>query len=118
MPISYTQAALGACIEVPSLEGRHELTIPPGTDSGHVFRIRGCGVPDPRGGPRGDLYVKTFVEVPKALDRAEESLLRDLAELEHKNVAPHRRSFLDRIRDYFGATEVESHQTSESEREE
>ena len=118
MPISYTQAALGARIEVPSLEGRHELTIPPGTDSGHVFRIRGHGVPDPRGGSQGDLFVRTFVEVPKKLDNTEEALLRNLAELEDKNVAPHRRSFLDRIRDYFSANEVESRQTSWSEREE
>ena len=101
MPISYTQAVLGATIEVPTLEGADQITIPEGTESGHVFQIRGRGMPDPRGGRRGDLLVQTYVEVPKKLAPEEESLLRKLAELEHSNVAPHRKSFLENIRDYF-----------------
>ncbi len=105
MPISYTQATLGAKIDVPSLDGRHELTIPAGTESGQMFAIRGCGVPDPRGSARGDLLVRTFVEVPKKLDAAQEALLRQLAAIEESNVAPHRKSFTERIRDYFGARE-------------
>ena len=105
MPISYTQAALGATIEVPSLEGRHELNIPSGTESGQMFAIRGCGIRDPRGGGKGDLLVRTYVEVPKKLDTAQETLLRQLAEVEESNVAPHRKSFTERIRDYFGARE-------------
>ena len=105
MPISYTQAALGAKIDVPSLEGRHELNLPAGTESGQMFAIRNCGIPDPRSQRKGDLLVRTFVEVPKKLDAAQEQLLRELAEIEQANVAPRRKSFMERIRDYFGSAE-------------
>ena len=103
MPISYTQATLGAVIEVPTLEGAHTLKIPPGTESGKVFVIKRLGAPSPHGGARGDLMVRTFVEVPKQLEKREEALLRELAELEDSNVAPQRQSFLDKIRNYFSA---------------
>jgi molecular chaperone DnaJ len=106
MPISYTQAALGASIEVPTLEGPFELTVPPGTQSGEVFRIRGRGVADPRGGAAGDLHVQTFIEVPKKLGTRQEELLRELAELEQADVSPHRKSFLERLREYFTPAEA------------
>lgn len=105
MPISYTQAALGAELNVPTLTGREVLKVPSGTESGRLFRIRGAGMPDPRGRGQGDLIVQTFVEVPKKLDKREEALLRELAEIEESNVAPQRKSVLDKIRDYFGASE-------------
>ncbi|MFI4876534.1 MAG: molecular chaperone DnaJ [Blastopirellula sp. JB062] len=102
MPISYTQAALGAEIEAPTLiDGAHKLTIPMGTASGEVFKIRGKGMPDPHGRGQGDLYVQTYIEVPKKLDARQEELLRELAEIEHANVSPHRKSFLESIRDYL-----------------
>ena len=101
MPISYTQAALGATIQVPTLEGPYELTIPPGTPSGEVFRIRGRGMPDPRGGPPGDLHVQTYIEVPKKLTPRQERILRELAEVEHTEVSPHRQTFLERIWGYL-----------------
>ena len=104
IPISYTQAVLGSEIDVPTLEKPATLTIPAGTESGQVFQLRGRGMPDPRGrGGRGDLRVQTFVEVPKKLNADEEDLLRQLAELERKNVAPRRKSFLEKIGDYFGS---------------
>jgi molecular chaperone DnaJ len=106
MPISYSQAALGASIEVPTLNGKHELKIPPGTQSGEVFRVRGRGLADPRGGSAGDLHVQTFIEVPKKLTASQESLLRELADLERTEVSPHRKSFLERIREYFQPTET------------
>lgn len=106
LPISYTQAALGATIEVPTLSGPHDLTVPPGTQPGDVFRVRGEGVSDPRGGARGDLHVQTFIEIPKKLSTEQETLLRQLAELEHNDVTPHRKSFIETLRDYFApATE-------------
>jgi molecular chaperone DnaJ len=108
MPISYTQAALGATIDVPTLDGPYSLTIPPGTQSGQVFRLRGRGVANPRGGGAGDLLVRTHVEVPKRLDQREEQLLRELAKLEQRNVAPERKSFLDKIRDYFSSPNTRS----------
>lgn len=106
MPITYSQAALGATLEIPTLKGRQELQVPAGTQSGEVFRVRGGGVPDPRGGGPGDLMVQTYIEVPKKLNSRQQELLRELAELEHANVSPQRKSILERIRDYFVASDT------------
>ena len=81
------------------------MTIPPGTQTGEVFRLRNRGMPGHRGESRGDLLVQTEIEVPKKLDTEQESLLRKLAQLEHANVTPHRKSFLDKLRDYFTPSE-------------
>jgi molecular chaperone DnaJ len=115
MPITYSQAALGATIEVPTLAGPHNLVLPPGSQSGEVFRIRGRGMPDVRGGQPGDLHVQTYIEVPKRLTPSQERLLRELAEVEQTEVSPHRKSFLERIRDYFApaATEADPKQKEE-----
>jgi molecular chaperone DnaJ len=101
VPLSYTQAALGASIEVPTLTGPHELKIPPGTPSGEVFRLRGQGMPSLRSRSAGDLHVQVNVEVPKSLSPEQEELLRKLAEQEHVEVSPHRKSFFDKVREYF-----------------
>jgi molecular chaperone DnaJ len=101
LPIGYSQAALGATIEVPTLDGRADLEVPQGTQSGDVFRLRGRGMPNPRGGKLGDLLVQTYIEVPKKLSQREEELLRELAELENANVTPHRKSFLEKLAGYF-----------------
>jgi len=101
LPITYTQAALGAAIDVPTLEGARPVNVPPGTQPGDVFRLRGRGMPGYRGEGRGDLLVQTDIEVPKKTDPEQEALLRQLAELENANVTPHRESFLDKLRDYF-----------------
>jgi molecular chaperone DnaJ len=101
MPISYTQAALGATIEAPTLNGPATLKIPPGTSAVEVFRIPGRGMPDPHGGPPGDLAVRTYVEVPKKVSGRQEELLRELAEVEEKNVSPHRKSFLENLKELF-----------------
>lgn len=101
LPISYTQAALGADIEVPTLEGPHNLRIEPGTQSGDVFTVVGKGIVDPRGGGAGDLLVQVFVEVPKKLSSGQESLLRQLAEIDHESVLPQRKSFLGKLKTFF-----------------
>jgi len=102
VPISYTQAVLGAEIEIPTLDGTDRLTIPDGTQSGDLFKLPSRGVPDPRrNGLPGDLIVQTHVEVPKKLLPREEELLRELAELENRHVSPKRKSFLDKLRDYL-----------------
>jgi molecular chaperone DnaJ len=101
LPITYTQAALGATVDVPTLDGKEELRIAPGTQPGDVFQLRGRGMPDPRGAARGDLLVQTFIEVPKRLSAKQETLLRELAELERVDVTPHRKNFLSMLRDYF-----------------
>jgi molecular chaperone DnaJ len=107
LPITYTQAALGSTIEVPTLDGPDRLTIPAGTQSGEVFRMRRRGMPDPRGGPQGDLLVQTYIEVPKEIDARQQELLRQLAELEHAEVTPHRQSFLEKLRNYFAPNDDE-----------
>jgi len=101
VPITFTQAALGTELEIPVLEGRHTLTIPPGTQPGEVFRLPRFGMPDPHGGRRGELLLQVQVEVPQELSDQQESLLRQLAELEHTHVSPHRKSFLEKLKDYF-----------------
>jgi molecular chaperone DnaJ len=106
LPVSYSQAVLGAEIDVPTLDGPRKLTIGPGTHSGDVSRLRGLGVPDPRGGRRGDLLVEVQIEVPKKISARQRELLRELAELEHEHVLPQKRSFLEKIRAFFEGDEL------------
>jgi molecular chaperone DnaJ len=113
MPISYSQAALGALIEVPTLAGPHELKVPAGTQSGDVFRVRGRGLADPRGGSAGDLHVQTYIEVPKKMTAKQEKLLRELAEIEKHEVSPHRKSFLERLKEYFAPSDAAETTTKE-----
>ena len=101
MPITYSQAVLGCTLEVPTLGGPGEVVIPHGTQSGDVFRLGGHGMPDPRITGVGDLLVQVTIEVPKKVTEEEEEILRTLAELEQKNVAPARKSFFDKVKDYF-----------------
>lgn len=101
VPISYTQAVLGAEIEIPCLEGKTQHYIYPGTQPGEVIRIRGGGMPDPRGGRAGDLQLHVILEVPKKIDSEQEALLRELAEHEHASVSPHRSSFFDKLKEWF-----------------
>jgi molecular chaperone DnaJ len=101
VPITYTQAALGAKIEVPSLEGPETVTIPPGTQSGDAFTLRGKGMPELRSRSRGDLLVQVHIEVPKKLTPGHEEMLRQLAEIENTNVSPKRKSFVEKVKEYF-----------------
>ncbi|AQQ09570.1 Heat shock protein J [Sedimentisphaera cyanobacteriorum] len=102
VPVSFTQAALGAKIDVPSLEGRKQLTIPAGTQYGDVFRIKGQGMPDLRSSRKGDELVRVTVEIPKKLKPKQEQLLKDFAETEDKHVSPERDNFFKKLKDYFG----------------
>jgi len=99
--VSYSQAALGATIEVPTLDGKHQLEIPAGTQPGHVFKIRGEGMPDPRVRGRGDLLVQVQLEVPTKLTKKQKELLRELADEEKTNVSPDRKTFFDKLKDYL-----------------
>ena len=103
IPITYTQATLGSDLEVPTLVGPHNLTIPAGTQPGKQFHLRGKGMPDVHGGRTGDIVVEVQVEVPTKLNERQEELLRELAELEHKHVSPHRKSFFESVKDYFSS---------------
>ena len=77
--ISYAQAALGAEVEVPTLDGKVKITIPEGTQPGAVFRLRGKGIPYLRGSGRGDQFVSVTVKVPKNLTSSQKELLRQFA---------------------------------------
>jgi molecular chaperone DnaJ len=101
VPIAFTQAALGAEIEIPTLDGRRTLTIPPGTQPGDVLRVKRQGMPDPHGGPRGDLEVEITIEVPKKVSGRQAELLRELAVLERQHVTPQRKSFFEQIKEYL-----------------
>ena len=82
IPISFPQAALGADIEVPSLHGSQTLTIPRGVQSGETLSLPGCGIPDVRGGRKGNQIIHLVVKTPTHLSDRQEELLRELAELE------------------------------------
>jgi molecular chaperone DnaJ len=101
VPITYTQAALGAKIEVPTLDGRHPLEIPPGTQSGDVFTLPGRGMPELHSRHRGDLLVQVHIEVPQKLTARHEELLRQLADIENAHVTPKRKSFFEKLKKYF-----------------
>ena len=107
VPITYSQAALGAEIEIPNLDGKQMLTIPPGTQPGEVIRLKKQGMPDPQGSNRGDLRVQVIVDVPRKLTPKQETLLRELAEIEHGNVTPQRKSFFDKLKTFFAGPEDE-----------
>ncbi len=101
VPINYPAAALGATIEVPTLDGPENLTIPAGTPTGETFTLRGRGMPDPRRHGRGDLLVQVHIEVPESLTPEHEDLLRKLAEVENANVTPIRKSFFEKLKELF-----------------
>lgn len=101
LPISFTQAALGAQVEVPTLAGASPLRIPPGTQFGAIFRLPGKGLPNLRTGRPGDEIVQVMIEIPKKLSREQEELLRRFAATEDSNVMPESKGFFDRVKEYF-----------------
>jgi molecular chaperone DnaJ len=101
--INMAQAALGADIEVPTIEGEEKLRIPAGTQPGKVFTIKGKGIPNVRGGARGDQHVLINLEVPTRLSNEQRQLLEKLAETLGSEVRPQERSFLDKLKDVLGA---------------
>ncbi len=79
IPVSFVQAALGAKIEAPTLQGREKIKIPKGTQSGHTFRLKGMGIPRLGAYGRGDQIIETLVVVPTNLNKKQEELLREFA---------------------------------------
>ncbi len=102
VPVSITQATLGAEIEVPTLKGKAKMKIPTGTQSGKVFRLRGQGVPSLHGYGKGDELVRVVVETPVKLNNEQEELLRKFAEISGENLTPIRRSFMEKLKSKFG----------------
>ena len=104
-PISFTQAALGATVEVPTLKGSDKLEIPAGTQHGEVFKLKGRGLPDVRTHRQGDELVQVLIEVPKKLNDRQKQLLRDFAGTEDGNSMPQRKSFLDKLKTMISGQE-------------
>ena len=86
VPLAVHEAALGAKIEVPSLEGRARLRVPPGTQSGQRFRLRERGVPSPLEHRRGDLIVEVRLVLPRLLDERSKELLREFGRINAEDV--------------------------------
>jgi molecular chaperone DnaJ len=103
MPISITQAALGASIDVPTLDGPTKLKLPAGTQSGKIFRIRGKGVPALNGSGRGDQHVQVTVETPTHLSREQRDLLQKFAELSGEETNPQTTGFWQKVGQFLAA---------------
>src|SRR5262249_10311164 len=92
VPVTFSQAALGGDIDVPTLDGPLVHALRPGTQAGDVVRLAGKGMPSLRTGRRGELRVIVLVETPRNLTKRQEEIFRELAEIDKKNVSPQRKS--------------------------
>ena len=100
-PISFVQATLGAEIQVPTIDGKVSYSIPEGTQSGTVFRLKGKGVQRLNSTQRGDQYVTIKVEIPKGLSESQKDLLRQFDDKVDPSKYKQRKSFFDKMKDIF-----------------
>jgi molecular chaperone DnaJ len=104
VPISFTTAALGGDIEVPTLTGSASITVPEGTQSGKTFRLRGKGIKGVRSSYPGDLYCHVALETPVRLTDKQRQLLRDLETSMKEGGAKHSpqaKGWMDRMSEFF-----------------
>jgi molecular chaperone DnaJ len=104
MPVSFTQAALGGEIEIPTLDGSAKIKVPPETQTGQVFRLRGKGIKGVRSSYPGDLLCQVVVETPVRLTDRQKEILRELEEINRKDSNRHNpraKSFMDKVREFF-----------------
>jgi len=101
VPIAFTQAALGAEVEVPTLDGKAHIRVPAGTQHGTLFRLKGRGVKNVQGRGVGDLLVRVLVEVPTRLNADQRAQLEAFARLCNDDVHPQSASFFERARNFF-----------------
>ncbi len=101
VPVSFVQAVLGAEIEVPTLSGKAEVKIPPGTQPGTTFRLKGKGVKNVQGYGNGDLHVRVMVEVPTHLTSAQKAKLQEFAQLCNGKESPLSQSFFEKAKNLF-----------------
>jgi molecular chaperone DnaJ len=101
VPISFVQAALGAEIDVPTLDGKVKMKIPSGTQSGKVFRMKGRGVKDVQGFQQGDQHVRVTVETPTHLTSKQKELLKEFAAIGGEDVNPLAKGFFDKMKQLF-----------------
>lgn len=104
IPVSFTTAALGGCVEIPDLDGStNRLDIPVGIQSGKQLRIRGAGMPVLQGRGRGDLVVEIAVETPTKLTRRQKEILEEFKATETGDECPESRGFFNKLKDVFGS---------------
>ncbi len=101
VPVNFVQAALGAEIEVPTLNGKSEIRIPAGTQPGTVFRLKGKGIKNVQGYGHGDLHVRINVEVPTHLTSAQKTKLQEFADLCNGKESPMSQSFFEKAKNLF-----------------
>ena len=101
VPVSFIQAALGAEVQVPTLVEKATIKIPPGTQPGTMFRLRGKGVKNLQGYGHGDLHVRINVEVPTHLTSAQKAKLQEFAETCDESVNPISKSFFEKAKSLF-----------------
>ncbi|NNF83608.1 MAG: molecular chaperone DnaJ [Deltaproteobacteria bacterium] len=102
VPITFSQAALGSEIEVPTLAGRKKLSIPPGTQSAREFVLRGEGVTVINSHRRGNLVVRVVIDVPKKLTKRQKELLTEFQQTAEDSPSPASRSFFEKVKEIFG----------------
>ncbi len=101
IPISFTEAALGAEIVVPTLEGKENFTIPEGTQTGTRFKLKSKGVPNVRGVGRGDLYFTVDIKVPTKLSDRQRELLKELSKEQGEELKDQKKGFFEKVKDVF-----------------
>lgn len=101
VPIAFSLAALGADVDVPTLEGKAHLKVPAGTQSGQMFKLRGKGIVNVNGRGRGDLFARLIVEVPSRLNAEQRRRLEEFAALCSDENTPLRKSFFERAKEFF-----------------
>jgi molecular chaperone DnaJ len=106
VPISFSEAALGAKIEVPTLKGIENLDVPAGTQHGEVFKLKGRGLPDVRSYRTGDELVQIVIEVPKKLNDHQKRLLREFATSEDARIQQQRKGFFEKLKDLIKRDET------------
>ncbi len=106
MPVSFVQAALGDEVEVPTIRGKATLRIPPGTQSDTALRLKGEGMPEVHSERRGDQVVIVHVETPRKLSAKQRDILKEFAKTEDLKVHPQRRTFLEKVKDYFAELKI------------
>lgn len=99
VPISFTQATLGAQVEVPTLKKNETIDVPAGTQHGEVFKIKGRGLPDVRSHRNGDQVVQIIIEIPKKLNEKQKQLLRDFASTEDTMAMPQKKGFWEKLKE-------------------
>ncbi len=101
MPVSFVQAALGAQLTVPTIDGKVQYDLPEGTQTGTVFRLKGSGIPNPSGRGRGDQYIKVNIEIPKNLTGEQKEILRKFEDTVGESHYQERKGFFSKMKDRF-----------------